>query len=211
MTPCGLVGVYGRFGGTIASIPGVKRVGVTLSLLFSTEVEAARCYSGTSIDFCLPRRRMLPEVRILHTHRHEHLKSVIKTELFLRLIKRHTMKTYMGVEAKLHAYLISELWWGVVSFMSRNLSLRGRSPRYSLNRGMGGTLIRSRRRKNSLDTVGIRIPVPQSCNAYAYRLSYLEYSNITYLRKLSMTLERMYPRLWRSLTVTSLIISTLGF
>lgn len=52
---------------------------------------------------------MLQEARILNTHRHEHLKSVIKAQLSLRLIKQHTMKTFMGVEAKLHVYLISEL------------------------------------------------------------------------------------------------------
>jgi len=49
------------------------------------------------------------------------------------------MKTYWGVEVRLHAFLTSELDGGEWSASrSRSLYLQGKSPRYLLDRRLGG-------------------------------------------------------------------------
>jgi hypothetical protein len=72
------------------------------------------------------------------------------------------MKTYGGVEVQLHAVLTSAL--DVVTFTDRPLYLRGKSPRYPLDRRLGEPQSRSECRgteKNLFSPVGNRIPVIQ--------------------------------------------------
>jgi hypothetical protein len=48
------------------------------------------------------------------------------------------MKAYDGVDVELQIFLTSALAGGVVSFTPRSLYFRGKSPRYPLNRRLGG-------------------------------------------------------------------------
>jgi hypothetical protein len=101
VTWCGLVDVYRRFAGTIASILGDEKSKSNTQFAFSVyssalRMRTARCYSGTSQT----RRRMLPEDSTLQSHLHENPRSAIKVQLSLPLIKQYTMKIYGGSGGK---------------------------------------------------------------------------------------------------------------
>jgi hypothetical protein len=58
--------------------------------------------------------------------------------------KHHAMKTYWGVEVYLHAFFdLGTRWRWVVSFTSRPHYPQGKSPRYPLDRRLGGAQSRS--------------------------------------------------------------------
>jgi hypothetical protein len=84
---------------------------------------------------------------------------IIKVKLSLCLTKHHAVKTYWGVQVLLHAFLDlgTRLRW-VVSFTTRPLNPQGKSPRYPLDRRLGGSRSRSGRgveEKNSQPLPGI--------------------------------------------------------
>jgi hypothetical protein len=76
------------------------------------------------------------------------------------------MKVYWETEVQLHAFFdLSTRWRWVVSLTPRPLYLQEKSPRYSLDRRLGGPQSRSGRdgeEKNSQLPVGNRTLEPQS-------------------------------------------------
>jgi hypothetical protein len=70
--------------------------------------------------------------------------SYIKVKLSLYLIKHYAMKTYGRVKVQLHDFLTSALDGGELSASRPGcFTLRGKSPRYPLDRRLGGPPSRS--------------------------------------------------------------------
>jgi hypothetical protein len=105
------------------------------------------------------------------------IKVKVKINWFLCLTKHHAMKTYWGSRGIAPRILdLGSRWRRVVSFTPRPLYSQGKSPRYPLDRRLGGPQSRSGRggeEKNSnpppeIEHLNFDLPAEVDVNIYKY-------------------------------------------